>query len=59
MHDGIKESPHEWQKKSLFMVTNVLFYFLQAILCAGHTFVLKTIIDHWFRHCHYGRSFLT
>ena len=54
----IVESPHEWQK-SLFTITNVLIYFLHAILCPGHTILLKTIIDRWFRHCGYGRSFLT
>ena len=42
-------------KKSFFMVTNVLFYFLLAILYPEHTILLKTIIDHWFRYW----SFLT
>ena len=41
-HEGlpvkiIGKSPHEWPKKSLFTVTNVLFYFLHAILCLEHT----------------------
>ena len=31
----IGKSHHEWPKKSLFTVTNVLFYFLHAILCPG------------------------
>ena len=38
-------------KKSLFTVTNVLFYFLHAILCPEHTIPLKAIIDRSFRHC--------
>ena len=38
-------------KKSLFTVTNVLFYFLLPILCPVHTILLKTIINRWFRHC--------
>ena len=46
-------------RKSLFSVTNVLFYFLHVILCPEYTIPLKTIIDHWFRHCRQGRSFLT
>ena len=37
-------------KKSLFTVTNVLFYFLHAILCSEHTIPLKTIINHSFHH---------
>ena len=52
------ESPHEWQT-SLLMVTNVLFYFLRAILCPDLTIPLKTIINRWFRHCREGWSFLT
>ena len=36
-------------KKSLFTITNVLLYFLHAILCPEHTFTLKTLIDRWFR----------
>ena len=43
---------HEWKSlanritgdpKSLIMVTNELFYFLQAILCPGHTFRWKQL----------------
>ena len=30
------KSHHEWPKKSLFTVRNVLFYFLHAILCPEH-----------------------
>ena len=44
--------------KSLFTVTNVLFYFLHVILCPEHTVLLKTIIDRSFRNCRQGRSFL-
>ena len=55
----IAESSHEWQKKSLFTVTNVLFYFLHAILCREHTNPLRTIIERSFRHCCQGRPFLT
>ena len=44
------KSPHEWPKKSLFMVTNVLFYFLYAILYLEHTIPLQTIIARSFRH---------
>ena len=42
MSDEVTSENH-WQitsrvtRKSLFMVTNVLFYFLQAILCSEHT----------------------
>ena len=59
---------HEWKslakhltsdQKSLFTVTNVLFYFLHAILYLEHTVPLQTIIDRPFRHCRRGRSFLT
>ena len=59
---------HEWKslpnrltgdKKSLFTVTNVLFYFLHAILCHEHTNPLKTIIERPFRHCCQGWHFLT
>ena len=59
---------HEWKSlpnrlmshnKSLFTVTNVLFYFLHAISCHEHTNPLKTIIERSFRHCCQGRSFLT
>ena len=46
-------------KKSLFTVTNVLFYFLHAILCHEHTNPLRTIIERSFRHCCQGRPFLT
>ena len=45
-------------QKSLFTVTNVLFYFLHAILCPEHTILLKTFIDRSFRNCRQGRSFL-
>ena len=59
---------HEWKslpnrltcdKKSLFTVTNVLFYFLHVILCHEHTNPLRTIIERSFRHCCQGRPFLT
>ena len=59
---------HEWKslpnrltsdKKSLFTVTNVLFYFLHAILCHEHTNTLRTIIERSFRHCCQWRPFLT
>ena len=30
--------------KSLFMVTNVLFYFLHAIWCLEHTILLKQLL---------------
>ena len=46
-------------KKSLFTVTNVLFYFLHAILCHEHTNPLKIIIERSFRHCCQGWHFLT
>ena len=36
----IVESPHSWQK-SLSTVTNVIFYFLHAILCHEHINPLK------------------
>ena len=49
------KSPHEWQK----IVTNVLFYFLHAILCHEHTNPLRTIIERSFCHCYQGRPFLT
>ena len=58
-------SENHWQitplvtKNSLFTVTNVLFYFLHAILYLEHTVPLQTIIDRSFRHCRQGRSFLT
>ena len=55
----IGKSTHEWPPKSLFTVTNVLFYFLHAVLCPEDTIPLKRIIDNWFRHCRWGRSFLT
>ena len=42
-----------------FTVTNVLFHFLQAMLCPEHIIPLKTIIDRSFRHCRQGRSSLT
>ena len=47
-------SENHWQitsqvtKKSLFTVTNVLFYFLHAILYLEHTVPLQTIIDRSF-----------
>ena len=60
---------HEWKslpnsltsdkKKALFMVTNVLFYFLHTILCHEHTNPLRTIIERSFRHCCQGWPFLT
>ena len=59
---------HEWKslpnrptsdKKWLFTVANVLFYFLHAISCHEHTYPLKTIIECSFHHCCKGRSFLT
>ena len=49
-------SENHWQittrvtKKSLFTVTNVLFYFLHAILCLEYTILLQTIIELWFPH---------
>ena len=54
----IAESTQEWQK-SLFTVTNVLFYFSHAILCDEHTNPLRTTIERSFRHCCKGRPFLT
>ena len=45
-------------KKSLFTVTNVLFYFLHAISCHEHTDPLRTIIERSFRHCCQARPFL-
>ena len=44
-------------KKSLFMVTNVLFHFLHTILCPHHTILHKTIINHSFCHCRQRRIF--
>ena len=38
----IGKSPHEWPKKSLFMVTNVLFNFLHAILYLEYTVPQQT-----------------
>ena len=35
------------------------FFFLHAVLCPEDTIPLKRIIDNWFRHCRWGRSFLT
>ena len=58
-------SENPWRKhsrvtiKSLCMVSNLLFYFLYAMLCPEHTIPLKTIIDRSFRHCCQWRSFLT
>ena len=46
-------------KKSLFTVTNVLFYFLHAISCHQHTNPLRTITERSFRHCCQGWPFLT
>ena len=49
-------SENQWQltsqvtKKSLFTVTNVLFYFLHAIYLE-HIVPLQTIVDRSFRHC--------
>ena len=43
----------------LFTATNVLYYFLHAIIGPEHTIPLKTIIDRSFNHCHLGRCFLT
>ena len=51
------KSENRWQitsevtKKSLFMVTYVLFHFLHAILCPEYTIPINTIIDCSFRHC--------
>ena len=45
-------------EKSLFMVMNVLFYFLPTILCPECTIPLKTTINCWFCHCRLGRFFL-
>ena len=55
----IADSPHEWQKKSLFTVMNVLFYFLYAISCHERTNPLRTITERSFRHCCQGWPFLT
>ena len=49
------EVENHWQiasrvtQKSLITVTNVLFYFLHAILYPEHTILLKTIIDRSYR----------
>ena len=57
-------SENYWQiasqvtQKSLFMLTNVLFYFLHAILCPEQTILLKTTIDRSFSNCHQAGSFL-
>ena len=67
-NDSHEWRSHEWKslakhltsdQKSLFTVTNVLFYFFHAILYLEHTVPLQTIIDRPFRHCRQGRSFLT
>ena len=42
----IGKSSHEWSKKLLFVVTNVLLYFLRAILCLEYIIPLQT----WFAH---------
>ena len=55
----ISKSPHEWTKSSLLAVTNILSYFLRAILPPKYTIPLKTIIDRSFRNCYQRRSFLT
>ena len=50
-------SENHWQitsrvtNKSLFMVMNVLFYFLHAILYLEQTVSLQTIIHRSLRHC--------
>ena len=54
----ICKSHKEWPKKSLFTVTNILFYFLHAIWCPEHTISLNKITVPSFHHCHLGRSFL-
>ena len=47
----IATSPHESQKKTVFMVTHIVFYFLHTILCpAGAQKPAKTIIICSFRH---------
>ena len=57
--ENIADSHHEWQKNSLFTVTNVLFYFLHAISCHERTNPLRTITERSFRHCCQGWPFLT
>ena len=53
MSDEVTSENH-WQitslvtKKSLFMVTNVLFFLLHVILCSERIILLKTIIDSSF-----------
>ena len=51
---------HEWKslanhlksdQKLLFTVTNVVFYFLHAILCLEYVIFLQTINNRSFRHC--------
>ena len=50
-------SENHWQitsrvtEKSLFTVTNVLFYFLLSIFYLEHTVPLQTMIDRSFLHC--------
>ena len=43
----IGKSHHEWPQKSLFPVTDVLFYFLHAIWCPEQTIPQKqlSIVD--------------
>ena len=41
-------------QKSLFTVTNVILYFLHAILCPEHNSAKKIVdrwFEEWFRHC--------
>ena len=47
--DAICQYFSQVTQKSLFMVKNVSFYFVRAILCPEHTIPLKTTIDCWFR----------
>ena len=59
---------HEWKSlvnrftsdpRSVIHGNRYIISFLHAILFPKHTIPLKTIIHRWFRHCRWGRPFLT
>ena len=58
-------SENHWQiasrvtQKSLFTVTNILLYFLHAMLYPEYAILLKAIIYRSFLNCRQGRSFMT
>ena len=54
----ISEWPHSWQKIIIYGTECIILFLIRYFMSWIHN-TAKNIIDRWFRHCRYERSFLT